>query len=117
MDTMYMSLPNLEPVELMFLQNITKDMPEEDKNKFMMIYSSRRRDPQMMLLLTLLGFVGVAGVHRMMQGELGLGIIYLFTGGLCLIGTIVDIFNYKKLANDYNQKVASECLQMMKMMS
>ncbi|MHC1708759.1 MAG: TM2 domain-containing protein [Bacteroidales bacterium] len=117
MDAMYMSLPNLEPEELMFLQNITKDMSEEDKRKFFMIYSSRRRDPQMMLLLTLLGFVGVAGVHRMMQGELGLGIIYLFTGGLCLIGTIVDIFNYKKLVNDYNQRMAMECLQMIKMMA
>lgn len=117
MDPMFMSLPNLEPQELMFLQNILKDMPDEEKNKFFMIYSSRRRDPQMMLLLTLLGFVGVAGVHRMMQGELGLGIIYLLTGGFCLIGTIVDIFNYKKLAIDYNQRVAAECLQMMKMMS
>lgn len=116
MDSMYMTLPNLEPEELMFLQGMTKDMSEDDKKKFFMIYSSRRRDPQMMLLLTLLGFVGVAGVHRMMQGELGLGIIYLLTGGFCLIGTIIDIFNYKKLVNDYNQRQAMECVQMMKIM-
>jgi hypothetical protein len=28
--------------------------------------------------------------------------LYLFTGGLCLIGTIVDLVNYKRLATDYN---------------
>ena len=116
MDSMYMILPNLDPAELMFLQNLTKDMSEDDRKKFFMIYQSRRRDPQMMLLVTLLGFVGVAGVHRMMQGELGLGIIYLLTGGFCLIGTLIDIFNYKKLANDYNQRMAMEALQMLKMM-
>ncbi|HRY31738.1 MAG TPA: TM2 domain-containing protein [Bacteroidales bacterium] len=110
-----MSLPNIDPAEIMFLQNITKEMSDDDKKKFFLIYQSRRRDPQMMLLLTLLGFVGVAGIHRMMQGELGLGIVYLFTAGLCFIGTIIDIFNYKKLVNDYNQRVAAECLQMMKM--
>ncbi len=115
MDPMFMSLPNIDPAEIMFLQNITKEMSEDDRKKFFLIYQSRRRDPQMMLLLTLLGFVGVAGIHRMMQGELGLGIVYLFTAGLCFIGTIIDIFNYKKLANDYNQRVAAECLQMMKM--
>ncbi|MCX6272938.1 MAG: TM2 domain-containing protein [Bacteroidetes bacterium] len=116
MDTFYMSLPNLDPAEMAFLQQITKDMTEDQKRNFFMIYQSRRRDPQMILLLTLLGFVGVAGVHRMMMAEIGLGVVYLFTGGICMIGTIIDIFNHKKLALDYNQRMATESMQMMKMM-
>ncbi len=111
-----MTLPNLSPAEMMFLQDITKEMTEDQKRQFIMIYQGRRRDPQMMLILTLLGFAGIAGVHRMMQGELGLGIVYLLTAGLCFIGTIIDIFNYQKLCNDYNQRVAVESIQMMKMM-
>jgi hypothetical protein len=39
-----------------------------------------------------------------------MGILYLLTGGLCLIGTIVDLINYKNLAFEYNQKVAQEIL-------
>jgi len=35
-----------------------------------------------------------------------MGIAYLFTAGFCLIGTIVDIFNYKSLTGGYNEKQA-----------
>jgi TM2 domain-containing membrane protein YozV len=56
----------------------------------------------------LLGFVGVAGVHRFITEQIGLGILYFFTGGLCLIGTIVDLVNYQNLAFEYNRRVAHE---------
>jgi hypothetical protein len=38
----------------------------------------------------------------------------LFTGGLCLIGTIVDLVNYRKLAFDYNSKIAQQASVMVK---
>jgi hypothetical protein len=41
--------------------------------------------------------------------------LYLFTGGLCLIGTIVDLVNHKSIAQEYNQKVAMEAAQMSRM--
>jgi hypothetical protein len=37
-----------------------------------------------------------------------MGILYLITGGLCLIGTIVDTINYKNIANEYNHQMALE---------
>jgi hypothetical protein len=43
-----------------------------------------------------------------MINQIGIGILYFLTAGLCLIGTIVDIINYKNLAFEYNQKVAIE---------
>lgn len=43
------------------------------------------------LMLSLLGFVAFAGIHRLYVGKIGSGILYLCTGGLCGIGTILDI--------------------------
>ena len=43
------------------------------------------------LLLTLLGFIGVGGIQRLYAGKVLSGLIYLFTGGVCGIGTIVDL--------------------------
>ncbi|MBK6913032.1 MAG: TM2 domain-containing protein [Ignavibacteriales bacterium] len=56
----------------------------------------------------------LAGIHRFVLGNIGLGILYVLTGGLCLIGTIVDLVNYKKLTFEYNQKVAQEVMMMMR---
>jgi len=44
-----------------------------------------------------------------------MGILYLFTGGLCLIGTIIDLINHKSLANEYNRQMAFESFQLAKM--
>ena len=67
----------------------------------------------MILILTLIGFFGFAGLHRFILGQIGLGILYLLTAGLCFIGTIVDLVNYKSLAYEYNVRIAHETLNMM----
>ena len=40
----------------------------------------------------LLTFLGVFGIHRFYLGKIVTGIIYLFTGGLFLIGVIYDLW-------------------------
>jgi TM2 domain-containing membrane protein YozV len=105
-------LPELQGQELGYIQNLTKDYTEEQLQNFANIYRARRKDPNNILLFTLLGFVVVAGVQRFMVGQIGMGILYLFTGGLCLIGTIVDLINYQDLAFSYNQRMASEVSMM-----
>ena len=60
----------------------------------------------LILITCLLGFVIVAGIHRILLRQVGLGILYLFTAGLCLIGTIVDAINYRQLTYEHNRKVA-----------
>jgi TM2 domain-containing membrane protein YozV len=72
------------------------------------VYRTRRKDPQLILLTCLLGLVVIAGVHRFIIGQIGMGILYLFTAGLCLVGTIIDAVNYQNLAFEYNQRVAQE---------
>jgi TM2 domain-containing membrane protein YozV len=56
-------------------------------------------------------------VQRFVIGQIGMGLLYLFTGGFCLIGTIVDLINHKTLANDFNRQMAYESYQMAKMRS
>lgn len=106
-------IPEAQGQEMIFLQEITNDLDEKNMNTFASLYRARRRDPQMILLVTVLGFVIVAGIQRFMVGQIGMGLLYLFTGGLCLIGTIIDLINYQDLAFDYNRKMAIEAKAMM----
>jgi TM2 domain-containing membrane protein YozV len=101
-------MPSLEGEEMVYIQNLIKDFSDNAAAQFAAIYSSRRKDPQIILVCTLLGFVIIAGVQRFILGQIGMGILYIFTGGLCLIGTIVDLVNYKKMTFEYNAKVAHE---------
>lgn len=101
-------LPEIEDDEQLYVARLMTDMTEEQAERFADIYHERRRDPTIVLLLALVGFLGVAGVHRFFIDEIGMGILYLLTAGLCFIGTIVDLFNYKALAFRYNRRQADE---------
>ena len=110
----FLSLPNIDQQEMLFLQKLMQELTEDQQKSFFMMYQNRRKDPQTILLCTLAAFIGVAGVQRFVTNQIGMGILYLFTGGLCLIGTIVDLINYKKLAWEYNQKMALESAAMIR---
>ncbi len=114
MPNAFQLMPSLEADEMAFVQMLIKDMSENQAQQFAMSYMSRRKDPSNMLLFTLLGFLWIAGIQRFVLGQIGLGIIYLITVGLCFIGTIVDLINYKKLAFEYNTKQAQEVATMMR---
>lgn len=101
-------LPELEGDEMMVAAGIMRDMTDIQAAQFASAYRSRRKDPQTILLLTLLGFIGVGGIQRFILDQIGMGLLYLFTGGICLIGTIIDLVNYKRLAFEHNQKHAQQ---------
>jgi TM2 domain-containing membrane protein YozV len=107
-------LPELDAEEMMYVQNVLKDFSDQQASQFAMMYRSRRRDPQTILLVTIVGFLGVAGIQRFMTDQIGMGILYFFTAGLCFIGTIIDLINNKKIALDYNQMQAQQLAAMVK---
>ena len=101
-------MPELELDEALSIDALLKDKTDDQVRNFAIIYRSRRRDPLIILVTTLLGFAGFAGIQRFLTNQIGMGILYFFTAGLCLIGTIIDLVNYKSLALEYNKKVAQE---------
>jgi TM2 domain-containing membrane protein YozV len=116
MNQQLLMMQGLQPEELALIQELIKDMTDAEQQQFLMIYNGKRKDQQTMLLLCLIGLIGAAGIHRFVAGDIVLGILFLLTGGFCLIGTIIDAINIKNFTYEYNRKQAIEAAQMLKMM-
>lgn len=106
-------LPEVQGEEFFYLEKLTDYMSDQQIAQFAGVYRVRRRDPNNILLLTLIGFISVAGIQRFYVGQIGMGLLYFFTAGLCLIGTIVDLINHKAIAQEYNEKIANEVARML----
>ena len=101
-------LPELGGDEQIEVARLLNDMSDEQAEHFARIYRSRRRKPVHILILTAVGFIGAAGLQRFYVEEFALGLVYLCTGGLCLVGTLYDVIKYEEIAARYNQDVALE---------
>ena len=101
-------LPEIPPAEQAAIAAIVDGVPDERSQMFAMAYRAQRKDESTVLLLTLIGFIAIAGVQRFFLGQIGMGLLYVFTVGLCFIGTIIDIVNHRKLTDEYNVKIAAE---------
>jgi TM2 domain-containing membrane protein YozV len=82
MERIYKMMPEAEMEEAYFLENLLKDKSDEQVKDFLMIYRTRRRDPQMTLITALIGFIGISGVHRFLLNQIGMGMLYQLTAGL-----------------------------------
>lgn len=107
-------MPYLEGDELMYVQQLVKDFSDDHLQQFSAVYSSRRKDPTTIMILALLGFLGIAGVQRFILNQIGMGILFFFTVGLCFIGTIIDLVNHRKLSFEYNSKQAQQVANLVK---
>jgi len=87
---LFQLMPELDHQEMIYVDSLVKNFDDQQMLNFANFYRSRRRDPQLILLTGLLGFVGVAGVQRFVTDQIGMGIVYFFTGGWCLIGKNVE---------------------------
>ncbi|HOI31932.1 MAG: TM2 domain-containing protein [Bacteroidales bacterium] len=113
MNKIYEMMPDIQGEEMFFLQTLTKGYSDDQIRDFANLYRARRKDPQMILLFAFAGLIGFAGIHRILLNQIGMGILYFFTAGLCLIGTIVDMVNYKTLTFTFNRQVAGEIHHLM----
>jgi len=102
--------PELEGDELQYISNTIDGLSDDELELFKSIYKARRKDPVVFMIMILLGLVGIAGVHRFFIGQIGIGILYFLTAGLCLIGTIVDLINYKSISFEYNREIAIDAI-------
>ncbi len=102
-------LPNLQAEERLFVKEITADLSCEELEDFAVLYSQERKSYSAMLILSLFGFLGLAGLQRFYVKQYFLGVIYLITIGFGYVGTIYDTVTYKRRTNQYNYKVALKC--------
>lgn len=54
-------------------------------------------------LLWLPFFFGICGLHRFYSGRPISGLIWLFTGGLCGIGQVIDLIFIPRMIEDHNE--------------
>ena len=59
-------------------------------------------------LLWLLCLIGFFGIHRLYNGRIITGVIWLLTGGLLLIGQIIDLFLVPGMVDDANRRFADD---------
>jgi len=114
MTRVFEHFPELEGEEMRYIAKAIEDLEGEEFKLFKSMYKARRKDPVLILLLSAIGLFGIAGVHRFFVGHIGMGILYFFTAGLCFIGTIVDMINYKNFGFEYNRNQALEILELIK---
>jgi TM2 domain-containing membrane protein YozV len=60
--------------------------------------------PGMAYLLWALGWFGFCGIHRFYVGKPLTGLLWFFTGGLCLVGQIVDAFLIPGMVEQANHR-------------
>ncbi len=107
-------MPDLHGDEALYIQQLVEEMDDEQAHLFVNAYRARRRDPLLILLTASIGLVGFSGIHRFIINQIGMGLLYFFTAGLCLIGTIVDMVNYQRLAYEYNAREAHQVALMVR---
>ncbi len=64
--------PGMDISEAVFIDDLLKEHSDSEIEKFAMMYGSRRRDPQLILILAAVGFVGFAGLQRFVTNQIGI---------------------------------------------
>ena len=114
MTTIMQLFPKADPMEQLFLNGLVKEMSEDALSTFVVTYNAQRKDSTTVLILTVLAFRGIAGVNRFYLGQIGMGILFLLTGGFCLVGSLIDLFRHKALTSQVNQQKALELAMLAK---
>ncbi len=105
-------MPELQGDEQVHAAQLMSEMSEEQAMYFSNVYRQRRRDETVTLIMALAGFLGVAGIHRFYLGQIGMGLLYFFTYGFCMLGTIIDLFNFKNMTATYNMVQADDAARL-----
>ncbi|MYF35289.1 MAG: NINE protein [Synechococcus sp. SB0678_bin_12] len=66
------------------------------------------RSVGMAYLLWVPSMFGVAGLHRFYTGRWGTGLLWLLTGGLCGVGSVVDLFLIPEQVQMFNRSAVGQ---------
>jgi TM2 domain-containing membrane protein YozV len=94
-------------------QMLTKGMTPEQQMLFASHYASVSKDRSVALIISVI--LGVWGIDRFYLGDIGLGLLKLFTAGGCGVLWLVDIFLISGRADDINRGKAAEIAQAIKL--
>jgi TM2 domain-containing membrane protein YozV len=56
-------------------------------------------------ILCAAGFFGIGGLHRLYNGKIATGLLWLCTGGLLYIGQLVDLLLIPNMVDEYEQNL------------
>ncbi|MFY0685609.1 MAG: TM2 domain-containing protein [Cyclobacteriaceae bacterium] len=107
---LFPELANMDMQEMNYIQGLTKDMDDDTMETFAGIYRVQRKDQQTILILSLVGLLVIPGIQRFYLNQIGMGLLFLFTVGLCFIGSIIDLIKYKEMTLEYNVKIAQNII-------
>ena len=96
-------------------QMMAKDLSPEQRMLFNSQLSSSLKDRNTVLILSVI--FGGWGVDRFFVGDMGLGLLKLFTLGGCGILWLIDIFMIRGRADEFNRNKAHEILAGVRMMT
>ncbi len=89
---------------------ISSDESKNTTNPSNTPLSGRTSNKSQLIALLLSIFIGGLGIHRFYLGHIGMGVLYLLTGGLCGIGWLIDIIliltgDLKPKDGEYKEKL------------
>ncbi len=65
------------------------------------------RERELWIAYILWFFFGLVGVHKFYLNKMGWGILYMLTGGLFVIGWLVDLFTLPSQVRGYNEALGN----------
>lgn len=106
MDIVAKYVPMAEGSEWTYLRNLAKCVSEDEFEHFIRLYLPNRKEKNTVLILCVLGFLGLAGIHRFYLGNIRIGVLYIISAGLLYLGTIYDLLKYREMVSDVNVSLA-----------
>lgn len=92
----------------MKLPQIKEALSKLDDSKFIYLQSIEYKDPNTILLLSIL--LGTLGIDRFMLGDASMGVVKLLTCGGVYIWWILDMISAQQRAQEYNYKQLCDTL-------
>ena len=83
-------------------------LSQEDKDSFTKRYELQKKQPWVYYLCLI--FLGQLGVNRFYLDQFGMGVLYIFTGGIIGIGILYDLFTGVSQVRAYNERLCARII-------